>query len=241
MLTATIFNYCERGRDASFWAEPFNALSNGAFIIAGFAALFLLASPPKPARRWPETAFALLMLVIGIGSFLFHTYAEAWAATADVAPIGLFMVGYLGYALSRFLRWHPVAVAAALAGFGAALKYAGDLNCAAGLLPITAAAGRPCFNGSLGYAPALAAMLLIGAMLLTINHPAGRRVLAAGLVFAVSLMARSLDFEMCGLTHILGAARGTHMLWHVLNALTLYLLTSAAILFGQVGECSNRR
>lgn len=233
MPAATIFNYCERGRDASFWAEPLNAFSNAGFVIAGLAALVLISRQPKGRRGLIESLFALLLIVIGIGSFLFHTYATPSSAIADVAPIGVFMLAYFGYALRRFLGWHPLLAVAALAAFAGTLKYAGDLKCAAELLPMTAAAGRPCLNGSLGYAPALLAMILIGATLIVQRHAAGGRVLAAGLVFAASLTARTLDFELCAATHVLGAARGTHMFWHVLNAITLYLLTTAAIRYGQ--------
>lgn len=230
---ATIFNYCERGRDVSFWAEPTNAISNGAFLIAGCAALALIASRSKLGRGFVEAGFALLVIVIGAGSFLFHTFANERAAIADVAPIGFFMLAYFAYALRRFLHWHWVAVAAGLGAFAAALNFAGSFECAAALLPVTAAAGRPCLNGSVAYVPALLAMLGIGARLISKGHPAGRRVLAAGAIFLVSLTARTLDFEVCAATRILGAVRGTHLLWHLLNAVTLYLLTSAAILYGR--------
>jgi Ceramidase len=230
---ATIFSYCERGRDPSFWAEPLNAVSNGAFVIAGFAALVLLARQPKDQRGWPEAFFALQMIVIGIGSFLFHTYATAWAAAADVVPIGIFMLTFFAYALRQFPKMNWIAVAIALGVFALSLKLASELSCSAELLPVTAAAGRPCLNGSLAYVPAFAAMLLIGVALKTLGHPAANRVLTAGVVFAVSLTARTLDFEVCAATAMLGAVRGTHMLWHILNAVTLYLLTTAAILHGQ--------
>ena len=36
---ARIFRYCERGGDAAFWAEPVNAATNAAFIIAALLAL----------------------------------------------------------------------------------------------------------------------------------------------------------------------------------------------------------
>ena len=233
MSSATIFNYCERGSDASFWAEPLNALSNGAFVVAGLAALWLWIRQLDGKREWTELAFVLLLIVIGIGSFLFHTYATSWAAVADVAPIGLFMLAYFVYALRRLFGWHPLAVGGALAAFALSLKYAGGLTCSADLLPVTAAAGRPCLNGSLGYVPALAAMLGIGSVLAVMRHPAARSVLGAGLVFAVSLTARTLDFEICSYTLILGAVRGTHVLWHLLNAVALYLLASAAIRYGR--------
>jgi hypothetical protein len=100
------------------------------------------------------------------------------------------------------------------------------------LLPITLAVGRPCFNGSLGYVPALAALVLIGVALVIRRHGAGSAVLAAGAVFAVSLILRTVDFEVCGVTSMMGRARGTHALWHIANALLLYLLLLAAIRHG---------
>ncbi len=96
---AKIYSYCERGGDPSFWAEPLNAISNGAFIIAGLVAAYQLARQPAAHRAVFEWLLVLLVIVIGIGSFLFHTYATPWAVLADTIPISLFMLAYLGYAL----------------------------------------------------------------------------------------------------------------------------------------------
>lgn len=229
-----IFRYCERGADPSFWAEPLNALSNGAFILAAIAAAVHLAHSRREVggARVLEALLVVLVLVIGVGSFLFHTTATRWAAIADTAPIGLFMLGYFGYALRRFAGAGVVTSLVGVALFVVALRHSVDIPCSPGLLPITQAGGHPCFNGSLGYLPALAALGGIGAILVVQGHPAGRWVLAAGLVFAASLTLRTIDFEVCGLTRLLGRARGTHALWHLLNALTLYLLLVAAVRHG---------
>jgi Ceramidase len=235
LSSATLFNYCERGRDASFWAEPFNAVSNGAFVIAGFAVLWQWSRHHGSARGVAELGFGFLLIVIGTGSFLFHTFAAPWAVIADVVPIGIFMLAYFAYALHRYFGCHPVTVACGLGAFAYALHAAGNVTCGPQLLPITAAAGRPCFNGSLGYVPALAAMLVIGGALAAQRHPAARLVAGAGFVFVISLAARTLDFEICSYTHLFGAVRGTHVMWHLLNAVTLYLLAIAAVRHGQSG------
>ena len=54
-----------------------------------------------------------------------------------------------------------------------------------------------------------------------------RRLALAGAAFAVSLTMRSLDGPLCGVFPL-----GTHWLWHLLNALVLYLLLRAAVLYG---------
>ncbi len=227
--TDKIFAYCERAGDPAFWAEPFNAISNVAFLIAAFAGAAYLMRSPGAGRRWIEWGLVLLVGVIGIGSFLFHTYATRWASVADTAPIGIFMIGYLGYAVRRFLGASYFAVFVVLGLFIAALRYAGSIPCDPELLPITVAAGRPCFNGSLGYVPALGALLLMGAVLIVRGHGAGWPVLTGGLILALSLTLRTIDFEVCSATSFLGRSRGTHALWHTLNAMLLYVLLAAAI------------
>jgi hypothetical protein len=231
--TDKIFAYCERAGDPAFWAEPFNAVSNVAFLLAALAGAIQLSRTPDAASRRAEWGLVALVAIIGMGSFLFHTTATRWASVADTAPIGIFMIGYLAYALRRFVGAPYLVVLVLLVLFIAALRYAGSIPCDPQLLPVTVAAGRPCFNGSLGYVPALGALLLIGLYLVVRGHGAGWPVLLAGLIFALSLTLRTLDFEVCRSMSILGRARGTHALWHVFNALLLYVLLVAAVRHGR--------
>ncbi len=97
-----VYNYCERGGDPGFWAEPLNAISNGAFVIAGLIAAWQLARSPRKDCALFEWLMIVLVICIGIGSFMFHTYATVWAIPFDTIPISLFMLAYLGYALRRF-------------------------------------------------------------------------------------------------------------------------------------------
>jgi hypothetical protein len=76
-------------------------------------------------------------------------------------------------------------------------------------------------------------MLGIGTALGFRRHPAARYLLGAGSVFFVSMAFRTVDLEICALTHLAGRALGTHFLWHLLNATTLYLLLLAAVRHGR--------
>jgi hypothetical protein len=60
------------------------------------------------------------------------------------------------------------------------------------------------------------------------SHPARRLVGAAALLFPVSLTARTLDMPLCAAT----SGAGTHVLWHLMNALVLYLLLLSSIRHG---------
>ena len=92
-LTQAIDGYCER-LDASYWAEPINAITNAAFLVS--AVIMWQRSQGVPLGR----TLALVLFAIGVGSYLFHTYAQVWAAIADVAPILLFILIYM-FAINR--------------------------------------------------------------------------------------------------------------------------------------------
>jgi hypothetical protein len=218
--TQQVFVYCERGTSPLFWAEPLNAATNLAFLAAALAGFLAWRRLPAHERRLGEAALIALTLAIAIGSFLFHTTATRWAALADTLPIGLFMAGYLAYALRRFLGLGGLLTFAALAGFLVLL----------GLASMTRCGGGPCLNGSLAYLPALAVLALVGAILHRRGHGAGPALLAAAAIFAVSLTLRTYDRTLCPITQLAGGRPlGTHALWHLLNAIVIHLLLQAAL------------
>jgi hypothetical protein len=199
--------YCER-TDASFWAEPVNAISNLAFLIA---AGFAYAHWRRTGERDTSTLLLIvLVFAIGVGSFIFHTVATLGSELFDVVPITVFIYGYLVLALRRFLSASWTVVAGMLAAF-IGVSYAD-----AALVPADT------LNGSHEYLPALAAMLLVG--LAVWRRPSGPPIVAAAATFLVSVAFRSIDNAVCPLLPL-----GTHFLWHGLNACVLYLLLRAAM------------
>lgn len=221
------FGYCER-IDGSFWAEPLNAVTNAAFLLAALAGFWLWR---RQGRR-DAVGLVLIALVfaIGVGSFLFHTIPTRWTLLADVVPIQLFAFGYFAAALHRFIGLSGISTAlGTLAFFGLALALS-----AAGraVLPVGVA-------GSAGYAAFL--LGLVGVALAMARVPARRDqgwllALAAG-TFAISLTMRSIDNALCDSLPL-----GTHWLWHLLNASVLYLLLRAAVTGGaSVGGMSSAR
>ncbi|MGI9386187.1 MAG: ceramidase domain-containing protein, partial [Methyloligellaceae bacterium] len=203
--------YWERAGDPSFWAEPLNALSNIAFLIAAVMAYTDLRTARPERGSGMVVVLILAVMVVGVGSFGFHTFATKWAELADVIPIALFVFAYLALAMYRFIGLSlPVSILIALA---------------------VAASGHvmpPWFNGSFGYAPALASMATVGILALARGQKCATWLLAGAGVFTVSLIFRSIDAGVGCLVHPPGAVTpqfiiGTHALWHILNAVTLYL------------------
>ena len=208
-------NYCER-LDPGFWAEPLNALSNGAFILAAAYAFRLWRR--EGARDWPGLWLVAVAASVGIGSFLFHTLANRWSLLADVLPIAAFIYSYFLLALRRYLHLGPVAAILATAVF-AAFNVSFD-RIWFGWLPGVS------LNGSVGYIPAALALLAVGALCRPAGEKAaGRALLLAAGLFALSLAFRSMDAASCA-----ALPAGTHFLWHGLNGLVLAVLMRAAIL-----------
>jgi hypothetical protein len=168
--------YCER-TDASFWAEPVNALSNVAFLIAAAVAFRLWRRGDRD--DWPALALIGVVAAVGIGSFLFHTVATRAAILADVIPIAIFIYGYLLLALVRFLHFKAVVAGTIVVAF------------AAGAQALAASAPPRLLNGSVGYLPALAALIAVA--LATGARSTRHNLGLAAAVLAVSLAFRTAD------------------------------------------------
>jgi hypothetical protein len=169
-----------------------------------------------------------LVFVIGLGSMAFHLYADERTALADIGPIGLFMLVYLGFVLGVPPGW---TVFLAI-GFAALVAGAMQVKCWEGGFGFPGAeieGAGPCLNGSVGYLPALFALFAVGLLLARRGHKAAFWILSAASVFTISITLRSLDMALCEQTIVAGHRIGTHFAWHLLNALTLFLLLRASL------------
>jgi hypothetical protein len=195
-------SYCER-TDADYWSEPLNALSNASFLLAAWLGWRLAA---RAGDRGGQ-ALALILALIGVGSFLFHTHARVWALLADVVPIQIFILVYLALATVRFLgapRWGGAL--AALAFIPASALLARGIGAVTGPL-----------NGSVGYLPVPLLIALFAALVGRRAPGTARGLLIGALILALSLVFRTIDAGICGAFPL-----GTHFLWHLLNGLMLW-------------------
>ena len=219
-ILASIDAYCER-TGPEFWSEPVNAVSNLAFFVAGFWGL-------REVRRHHGDVFAQLLawwvVAIGVGSFLFHTFATVLTVWMDVIPIATFTLALTLFNLRRFLDlgWVPsvIALAAFFAAAGAATAALPDWV-------------RVTTNGTSGYLPAFLALAFFGVLLALRGHPAGRYDLAAAAILLLSATFRSIDAEVCAALPL-----GTHFLWHTLNGLLLGVLLASVAWYGRAGKAA---
>ncbi len=234
---AAVDNYCER-LSASFDAEPINALTNIAFLIAAAGASYLYNNVPDAEPKGQLRALIYLLALVGLGSLLFHTIGTKWAQWGDVIPIMLFLTLYLWVAFTNFFNmrvmWRIITIGAVV---GAAVfaevyttEHTKDLT---NWFP-----GIPgeVWSGAL-YAPIVIALITIGFILLREQPVAGGGVMAATAVFIVSLTLRFLDSQepLCDALPV-----GTHFFWHICNAITLYILLTIAIVHVRIARANQR-
>lgn len=209
--------YCER-LGPGFWAEPANALSNLAFVAAGL--WFYGQAHRLQSDRWVKV-LALWVVAIGIGSFLFHTFANHITELLDVVPIWSFVAVYIVFALRRMFGFSWVRVLRVLA---VTLVVVGVM------VNLFMGNNDGALNGSLQYLPALIALVVFSVALKSSQKDGAGYVVAATATFLVSLAFRTLDRDLCPSWPL-----GTHFLWHVFNALMLAFLLAAALRHRRAG------
>lgn len=189
--------YCERV-DLTYWSEPVNAVTNAAFIIS---AVLMWRRYDAPEAR----LLSVWVFIIGIGSFLFHTHATAWAALADVAPIGLYILTYL-FLVNRDalgLPWVWAVVATAL-----------FIPYAAMVVPVLSRI--PFFEISNFYWTVPILLLAYGLGLRDRQPAVTRGFVIGAALLSLSISVRSIDEMFCNAVPL-----GTHFGWHILNAIML--------------------
>ncbi|MBC77679.1 MAG: hypothetical protein CME64_16860 [Halobacteriovoraceae bacterium] len=205
--------YCER-LDSSFWAEPINAFTNLFIFLAGVYGLSESRKLPSKSEVRQIKICSYLAMATGIGSFLFHTFANSLTMWLDILPITLFQIFSINFFL-QFVLLTPLVARLIFLTLFVALS-----------LHLKSEAYVEYFNGSLMYAPSLVTLFVLGAITwLKKMKGVSICLYASVLIFTVSITARSYDLEIC--EHF---PLGTHFIWHSLNGLLIILLLKAMII-----------
>jgi hypothetical protein len=204
--------YCERTAPGLL-NEPLNAITNSSFLIAAWFAWFLAH---RLRRRLSAGVLTLIWLSVsvGIGSALWHTYATAGTLILDIIPILIFLIWFFWLYMRSVAGMPTPLVLAAIVAF----------------LVTTVLAQRfgDVLHGALYYTPALILLLVLGVFHARERTAARYSLLAAAGVYALALVFRTIDLEVCPSFPI-----GTHFLWHSLNGLAAYLAMRCVILSGK--------
>tara|TARA_B100001121_G_scaffold257161_1_gene235287 strand:- start:1331 stop:2002 length:672 start_codon:yes stop_codon:yes gene_type:complete len=197
-LSKPIDIYCER-LDIGIWAEPINSVTNAAFILA---AIFMWL---RCTNLVEGRILSFILFSIGCGSFLFHTFAQTWAAILDVTAILIFILTYIFVANRRFLAWSKIV---SLIGVMLFFPYH--------LFLVSILSNIQFLGSSLQYIP-VAILIFIYSGLLRKSEPNLSRGLFIGAtILCLSIFSRAIDEPLCSIVPV-----GTHFVWHILNTIML--------------------
>jgi hypothetical protein len=213
------------------WGEPFDAVSNVAFLVAAVA---LAVQVRRAGRRGSRGLAAIAVLsgelaAIGVFSAGLHTFATSFAAELDNWSIIIFIHTYVVCFVHYLygVRWRfawlaaPVYAGASLGTVAVVAEHVGE----------RATVG--------GYLPAILLVIgMAGASLL--SQDPGRRAVGwpmagAALAILVAITARTVDHVKHEEAWAAGSVTcdlipsGTHFLWHLFAAAGLYLASVALV------------
>ena len=202
--------YCERAGNPGLAAEPLNAITNLAFVVAGL--LLTAKMVRQKGVQWQRGYLDLYVLIalligIGVGSGLWHTHVDIWTLLADVIPIYLFINLYIFSVFRRLIGWLWWQVALCWVGY-----------CVLTALVAIFVKG---LAGSEMYLPPLLMLLFAGGMARSTDSASSGKLFITALLFALSLSLRTVDSYICETIPM-----GSHFLWHLLNAWVLYRLVA---------------
>ncbi|MDF1722748.1 MAG: hypothetical protein P1U65_18905 [Minwuia sp.] len=197
-MTDYIDGYCER-LAPGLLGEPLNAITNFAFMIAAIW-LWQIARRNGRDGNWMLRTLVILLFATGVGSLIFHTYANRIGAILDTVALTLCLLAAILFSARSWLRqawwmaaFWPLGMIAASIAMGTIVPVGG------------AAYLGPFVTGG-----------LLAFLLMSRGHPAGRDIAIAICCFVPSFIFRTIDAPICD-----AFPAGTHFLWHILNACVL--------------------
>lgn len=213
--------YCERV-GPGLLAEPVNAGTNAAFLLVAWW-LWRYARSRGVTTTGVRVLLGLIVC-IGIGSALFHTFATLWARVLDELPILVFQLVFLWSYVRRIVGWPRWAAATCVATYlGAA---------------VIARQFPHLLNGSLIYVPAIFMTLALGAYHWWHQFAGRVHLLIATPLLLLAIGLRTADAAVCTQFPL-----GTHFAWHLLVAIVIWLCMTALLAAGAVraGACARLR
>lgn len=194
---------CERGNNLELFAEPLNTISNIAFIFATYGIYRLLTK--NSIHQVEYKVLLTLILLIGFGSFLWHATGNLFALILDVVPTVLSFVTITYIFLKNLTGNKLLALLLSVLLFPTRFFISSFAP-----TDIISSLIRNSINFTTFFLIILLALKKYGKIAFE-----GLGVLT---VYLIAIIMRIIDLQVC-----LAFPLGTHFLWHILNALAVYL------------------
>ena len=199
-VSRSVPEYCERIEN-SFLSEPLNLVSNLAFFVSAIFVYRLYKS--RKVTKFSYWFLFLLLLFIGVGSTLWHSFRNPYTLALDAIPVFILLLSFIYILFRRILNNSFAALILALIFFlfQVGVSY---------LFPQV-------LNGSIRHFVNACIFIVLGGLVYKVNPVIRRDIVAAIILYILAITFRSVDNLVCPYFSI-----GTHFLWHILNATAAY-------------------
>lgn len=170
--------------------------------------------------------FSLLLIIlvalIGLGSFIFHTFPSDKTIWVDLIPIQIFGLSYFAYIGTKYFKASNFKIFLALVAFFFARQY------------WIVYMPRGALGGGIIHIPTLFLLLTCSLLLLSKYKKFSAMLLTAGIIYILALIIRAFDKQITMEFPI-----GAHWIWHILTALTASILILATVRYPANSKAKN--
>lgn len=203
LLESGMSTYCENGIGL-FSSQPLNTISNIAILISAYFSYQLIRT--HHIKKISIAVLPLIAAILGVGSILWHGAPNLITSFADTLPLSIFLLISFFFLLDKILPNRGLAPVILLAFMLIEVPFM------FGILPS--------FNGFIPYLIALIFGLFIFFGLARKYNDVTLQMASIIPLFVTAFFFRTIDLTICSAFPI-----GTHFIWHILNAVVLYLFT----------------
>lgn len=199
-VSKSVVEYCERIGE-SFLSEPLNLISNIAFFLSAFFVYRLFKT--KKVKGLSYWLLFFLLLLIGVGSTLWHSFRNPYTLALDAIPSFILLLSITYILFRKLLNNNLKALLLVLAFF---------------LFQVEASYIFPqVMNGSIRHFVNACILIVLSSIVYKRNPVVRKELVAAITLYILAILFRSIDNFACPYFPV-----GTHFLWHVLNATAAY-------------------
>ncbi len=187
-----------------------NQISNIAFIIGAIYTWYTWKQ--HNSNDYFSLLLIILVALIGLGSFIFHTFPSDKTIWIDLIPIQIFGLSYFAYIGTKYFEASNLKIFLALVTFFFARQY------------WIVYMPRGAIGGGITHIPTLLLLLSCSILLLSKYKKFSTMLLTAGTIYIIALITRAFDKQIS-----LEFPIGAHWIWHILTALTASILIFATV------------
>ena len=212
VLEKGMSTYCESGMGL-FYTQPINTISNIALLIAAYFAYQLIKTNNINNRT--IKILPLILAVTGIGSMFWHGMPNLLTNFADTLPLSAFVLVSLFFLLDKLMKKRRFVWQILLAFILVEAPFIFHI--------------LPSLNGFLPYLIVLVFGVFVFYGLIKKYKTLTSDLAIIIALFAIAFIFRTIDYTVCPVLSM-----GTHFIWHILNALVLYLLIRLFVVMDRV-------